>query len=365
MISIKWLDLYQGLIAQAGIIAIVCALLATVLRLAGRRLIAGTTRRADPFREALYRSAHAPLLALIILCGAYLIGTLVGRRIHSGMLAHVLDPSLHVGIIAVVAWAVWNVLKMYPEIRHPRSHDLDPMIYDLVGKFARLALLVLAALLILRTLHFPIASLLTVGGVAGIAIGFAAQGVVSNLFGAVVVYLDKPFKIGEWIVLPEMNISGTVEHIGWRSTRLRGFDTSPYYVPNYLFNTHIVETPPRMQARRIQQTLPVRYADVERMPAILKDLRAYIARHPGIDHHQSEIVNFTNYGTHSLDILIYCFAGTVQWGESLAVQEDVLLNAAQIIKRHGGQLALPVTRVQMQAAEPETACGGQPVVAQP
>ncbi len=361
MVHTKWFDLYQGLIVQAGIIAIACALLVTALRLAGRRLIAGSTRRADPFREALYRSAHAPLLALIILCGAYLIGTLVGRRIHAGVLSHVLDPSLHVGIIAMIAWAGWNLLKMYPEIRHPRGHDLDPMIYDLVGKFSRLALLVLTALLILRTLHFPIASLLTVGGVAGIAIGFAAQGVVSNLFGALVVYLDKPFKIGEWIVLPEVKLAGTVKHIGGRFTLLRGFDTSPYYVPNYLFNTHVVETPPRMQARRIQQTLPVRYSDVERLPTILKDLRAYIARHPGIDHHQSEIVNFTNYGTHSLDILIYCFAGTVQWGESLAVQEDVLLNAAQIITRHGGPLALPVTRVQMQMAEAEGDSDGQRV----
>ncbi len=364
MVHTKWFDLYRGLIAQAGIIAIACALLVTALRLAGRWLIARSSRRADPFREALYRSAHSPVLALIVLCGAYLIGTLIDGRIHAGVLSHVLDPSVHVGIIAVVAWAGWNLLKMYPEIHHPRGHDVDPMIYDLVGKSARLALLVLAALLILRTLHFPIASLLTVGGVAGIAIGFAAQGVVSNLFGAMVVYLDKPFKIGEWIVLPEMNISGTVEHIGWRSTLLRGFDTSPFYVPNYLFNTHVVETPPRMQARRIQQTLPVRYSDVERLPAILKDLRAYIARHPGIDHHQSEIVNFTNYGTHSLDILIYCFAGTVQWGESLAVQEDVLLNAAQIIRRHGGQLALPVTRVQMQAAEPEAGSDAQPVASQ-
>lgn len=364
MVNANWFDLYQGLFVRAGTIILACVLLATLLRVVGRRLIASSTRRADPWREAVYRSAHSPVLALIMLCGAYLVGTLVNNRIHAGVLSHVLDPSLQVGIIAVIAWTAWNLLKAYPSVRRPRAHELDPMIYDLVGKFARLGLLVAAVLLILRTLHFPIASLLTVGGVAGIAIGFAAQGVVSNLFGAVVVYLDKPFKIGEWIVLPEMNISGTVEHIGWRSTLLRGFDTSPYYVPNYLFNTHVVETPPRMQARRIQQTLPVRYSDVERLPAILQELRAYIEAHPKIDHNQSAFVNFTNYGTHSLDILIYCFAGTVLWGESLAVQEDVLLNAAQIIRRHGGQLALPVTRVQMQMTEPEGNCDAQTIASQ-
>ncbi len=349
----KWFDVQRGLLIHAGLIGLTAAVLVVLLRLLGLRLIRRSTGREQPLREAIYRAAHSPSHALIMLCAAYLIGRLVNDRIHARVLAHVLDPSLHVGILLVLAWAGWNLIEIYPLVRQSRARQLDPMVYDLAGKFARLGLLTLIALMILRTLHFPIASLLTVGGVAGIAIGFAAQGVVSNLFGAVVIYLDQPFKIGEWIVLPQMNISGTVEHIGWRSTRLRGFDTYPYYVPNHVFNTSVVETPPRMQARRIQQTLPVRYSDVERLPKILEDLRAYIARHPGIDHTQSELVYFTNYGSHSLDILLYCFAGTVQWAESLAIQEDVLLNASRIIRRHGGQLALPVTRVQIQQAEPQ------------
>ncbi len=361
MLPTNWFDMYRGLLIQTGIITLVCAILTVIIRVASRKLLYAATQRAEPFRQALYHSVRAPVLALVVLCGIYLIGTLINEQAHVALLALALDRTLHVGIIALIAWAGWNLLKSYPRLRRPHGHELDPMIYDLAGKFARLGLFTVAVLLILRTLHFPIASLLTVGGVAGIAIGFAAQGVVSNLFGALVIYLDKPFKIGEWIVLPELNISGTVEHIGWRSTLLRGFDTSPYYVPNYLFNSHVVETPPRMQARRIQQTLPVRYADVDRLPKILKELRAYIASHPGIDHTQSQMVNFTSYSTHSLDILIYCFAGTVLWGESLAVQEDVLLNAARIIRQNGGQLALPITRVQMQLPEPDARAGAQMV----
>ncbi len=357
----QWFDSDRSLLIHAAVIVSVSVLLVVLLRLAGLSLIRRSQGRTEPLREAVYRSAHSPVLALIMLCGAYLIGLLVNSRIHAKLLSHTLDPMLRVGILVVIAWAGWNLIRIYPLIRRPRAHELDPMVYDLTGKFARLGLVTLIGLMILRTLHFPITSLLTVGGVAGIAIGFAAQGVVSNLFGAVVIYLDQPFKIGEWIVLPQMNISGTVEHIGWRSTRLRGFDTYPYYVPNHVFNTNVVETPPRMQARRIQQTLPVRYSDVERLPGILAELRAYIRNHPGIDHAQSELVYFTNYGTHSLDILIYCFAGTIQWAESLAVQEDVLLNASRIIRRHGGQLALPVTRVQMQVAEAEGDSDGQRV----
>lgn len=353
MLNGSWFESHRSVVVQAGIIVLACAVLYGALWLSGRVLIDRSSQRAERLRDVVFRSLHSPLLALIVVCGIYLLGMLIDAQARIGVLAQVLNPALHVGIIGMIAWAGWNLLKTYPQIHRPHRHELDPMIYDLAGKFARLILLTIAALLILKTLHFPIASLLTVGGVAGIAIGFAAQGVVSNLFGALVIYLDKPFKIGEWIVLPEINISGTVEHIGWRSTRIRGFDTSPYYVPNYVFNSHVVETPPRMQARRIQQTVPVRYADAERLPQILRQLREYIDQHPGIDHTQSRMVNFTGYGTHSLDLLIYCFASTVQWGESLDIQEDVLLGAARIIRENGGQLALPITRVQIQAGEPE------------
>ncbi len=359
MLAAKWFELYRSLIIHAALIALAAAILFLLLRLSGLRLINRASGRVSAFREALYRAAHSPALALIMLCAAYLIGTQINERIHAPVLSRILDPSLRVGILAVLGWAGWNLIEIYPLVQHPRARTLDPMLYDLLGKSARLGVVTLIGLMILRTLHFPIASLLTIGGIAGIAVGFAAQGVVSNLFGAVVIYLDQPFKIGEWIVLPSLNISGTVEHIGWRSTRLRGFDTYPYYVPNHVFNTSVVETPPRMQARRIQQTLPLRYSDVERLPAILADLRAYIANHPRLDHVQGkvqgEFVHFTNYGVHSLDILIYCFANTVWWAESLAIQEDVLLNAARIIGEHGGQLALPVTRVQMQAPPSERA----------
>lgn len=351
MFLLKWIESYQDLLIRIGVILLVAAFLVSLVRLAGLRVIKRLKGRGKPLREALYQSTHLPLLVLIILCAAFFIGGEVNGQIHSQVLAQVLGPALRVGILVVIAWGGWNLITVYPLIRQRHGHDMDPMFYDLVGKLARFALVTVIGLMILRTLHFSIASLLTFGGVAGIAIGFAAQGVVSNLFGAMVVYLDRPFKVGEWIVLPQMNIFGTVEHIGWRSTRLRGFDTRPYYVPNHLFNSHVVQTPPRMQARRIQQTLPVRYADAERLPAILTDLRSYINGHPGVDHAQSEMIYFTNYGPHSLDILLYCFAKTVQWADSLAIQEDVLLNAARIIREHGAELALPVTRVQIQSQE--------------
>ena len=343
----KWFHSYHALLTQIAVILLIHAFLIIVVRLVGLRLIKKVAERAQPLREALYRANHSPVIACIVLSAVFLIVRRINEQIHAAVLSSGLDPALQVGILLVMAWACWNLVTIYPLIRRRHGHDVNPLIADLAEKFARFLLVMLFGLMILHTLNFSIASLLTFGGVAGIALGFAAQGVVSNVFGAMVVYMDQPFKVGEWIVLPELNISGTVEHIGWRSTKVRAFDSRPYYVPNNIFNTNVVQTPQRMRARRIDQTVPVRYCDADRLPVILRELRAFIHNHPRIDHSQSEMIYFTNYGPHSLDILIYCFVASVQWGESLAVQEDVLLNAARIIRRNGGELALPITRVQM------------------
>jgi len=355
----KWFDLYQAILIQIGAILLIHAALILAVRMVGSRLIKNVSARAQPLREAIYRAMHSPVVAWIVLSAAFLIVRRINERIHAAVLSRGLDPALQVGILLVMAWACWNLVTIYPLIRRRHGHEINPLIADLAEKFARFLLVMLFGLMILRALNFSIASLLTFGGVAGVALGFAAQGVVSNVFGAIVVYMDQPFKVGEWIFIPQLNISGTVEHIGWRSTKVRAFDTRPYYIPNNIFNTNVVQTPTRMQARRIDQTVPIRYSDADRLPVILNELRAFIHTHPGINHNQSEMIYFTNYGPHSLDILIYCFAATTQWGESLAVQEDVLLNTARIIRRNGGDLALPITRVQMQPMAPDASSVGE------
>lgn len=360
MFLVKWFDLYRSLLVQIGIIILFHAVLIVLVRLVGVWLAKRAASRTQPLRETIFRALNSPVIASIVLSALLLIARRINARIHATLLSGALDPALRVGILLVIAWACWNLVKIYSLIRQRHGHQVSPQVSDLTEKVVRIILVAIFGLMILRTLDFSIASLLTFGGVAGVALGFAAQGFVSNIFGAVVVYMDQPFTIGEWIVLPQLNVSGTVEHIGWRSTKLRGFDTRPYYVPNHVFNTNVVQTPPRMQARRIQQTVPVRYADAERLPVILEELRTYLKNHPGIDHGQSQMVYFTNYGPHSLDVLIYCFAATVQWAESLAIQEDVLLNASKIIRRNGGQLALPTTYVQIQQASGAEGPGGEP-----
>jgi len=356
-------DIFLG-VAGALLLGIVGSV---VLRL-GLRLICNVwTRRGQMVRVRITKAVATPLLTVIWTVAIYFVLLSVALPLHLDGIAQDLPIGLQIIILVMLAWIGLRVTReveeAYPEhMRVKRGREPDPMIVDAVGKIMRILIVIVVAMMILRALNFSIASLLAFGGVAGIAIGFAAQGVVANLFGALVVYLDQPFKVGEWIVLPAQDIFGTVEHIGWRATTLRGFDTRPYYVPNQIFNTSVVQTPPRMQARRINETVSIRYADFPKLPAIVEDARQFIANNPEIDHAQSEMVYFTRYGDHALQIMVYCFAKTQVWAESLAIQERVLIELGRIVRRHGAELAVPISQIEFTGPPAGEAIRGQALV---
>ncbi|NIP74156.1 MAG: mechanosensitive ion channel, partial [Gammaproteobacteria bacterium] len=119
------------------------------------------------------------------------------------------------------------------------------------------------------------------------------------------VYLDRPFAVGDWIRSPDRDIEGTVEDIGWRLTRIRTFDKRPLYVPNATFSTIAVENPSRMHNRRIYETVGIRYDDADKMGPIVADVRAMLEAHPDIETGRLLMVNFNAFAPSSLDFFIY------------------------------------------------------------
>lgn len=166
-----------------------------------------------------------------------------------------------------------------------------------MGKLLKAATFITAALVLLQTLGFSVSGVLAFGGIGGIAIGFAARDLLANFFGAIMIYLDRPFSVGDWIRSPDRNIEGTVEDIGWRLTRIRTFDQRPLYVPNAIFANISVENPSRMYNRRINETIGLRYEDIAKVPVIIERVRQYLIDHQDIEtESRTLIVNFNTYG---------------------------------------------------------------------
>ena len=208
--------------------------------------------------------------------------------------------------------------------------------------------------MVAQTLGFQITGLLALGGVGGIAVGFAAKDILANFFGGLTIYLDRPFSVGEWIRSPDKAIEGTVEFISWRHTRIRGFNKNPIYVPNSVFTSIVVENPSRMSHRRFKETIGLRYDDFEQVAAIVADIKSMLQSHPGIDATQTLIVNFNQFGPSSLDLMVYTFTKTTVWVEYHEVKQDVLLKIGEIVAEHGAEVAFPTQTLHLHhAADPE------------
>ena len=234
-----------------------------------------------------------------------------------------------------------------------KGKPIDKSTADAISQLLRFAVIITSFLVALQTMGFNISAILAFGGIGGIAIGFAAKDLLSNFFGGLMIYLDRPFAIGDWVRSPDKEIEGTVEKIGWRLTVIRTFDKRPLYIPNSIFASIAVENPSRMTNRRIYETIGVRYADVKVLPKIVDDVRTMLQAHEEIDTNNTLMVNFNRFSESSLDFFIYTFTKTTDWQKYHHVKQDVLFKINKIIASHGADIAFPTSTVYIEQGMPE------------
>ncbi|MDD3519543.1 MAG: mechanosensitive ion channel family protein [Chromatiales bacterium] len=330
------------------------------------RLLHHLTRRSEqtenPWDEAAVKAANPPLRVLVWIVGITFAADMVGIQADAPIFEAV-NPVRTVGVIAALAWFLFrlarNMETAMVERRLQAGKPVDLTTVNAVGKLVRVSVLITAALVALQSLGISISGVLAFGGIGGIAVGFAAKDLLANFFGGLMIYLDRPFAVGDWIRSPDKEIEGTVEDIGWRLTRIRRFDKRPIYVPNAVFTSITVENPSRMTNRRIYETIGIRYDDIGKMAAITADVKAMLAAHPEIDTVQTMIVNFNAFNDSSLDFFVYTFTKTTQWVRFHEIKEDVLLKIADIIASHGAEIALPTRTLHVpEGVHVESAAAG-------
>lgn len=318
------------------------------------RLEARTLQTASPWDNALVSAARRPLVVVAWVLGLSFAARIVAVSTEATMF-EIVKPVRIIGVIACIAWFlvrfIGNVQDEIIAQRMARGAPVDRTTVDAIGKLLRVSVLITAALVGLQSLGFSISGVLAFGGIGGIAVGFAAKDLLANFFGGLMIYLDRPFAVGEWIRSPDREIEGTVEEIGWRLTRIRTFDKRPLYVPNGVFAQIAVENPSRMSNRRIKEVVGVRYDDVGKVAAIVADIKTMLRAHPEIDQQQTLIVNFNEFSASSLDILVYTFTRTTVWVDFHEIKQDVMLKIADIVARHGAEIAFPTRTLHIASGQ--------------
>lgn len=300
--------------------------------------------------DAVWAAMWLPINWIILTVGLAMVASVYAEDQNSALLVYI-PLALTLALTGLIAWAFLRLID-HAERRFI-SKGKDETTVNALGKLMKAAVLVITALGIFQTLGFSISGVLAFGGVGGLVVGMAAKDLLANFFGAFVIYLDRPFKVGDWIRSPDRSIEGTVEHIGWRVSIIRTFDKRPLYVPNAIFSSIAVENPSRMSHRRIYETLGIRYADSKSMAAIVTEVKEMLTLHDEIDTTQTMIVNFNGFGTSSMDFFIYTFTKTTNWVHFHEVKQDVLLKVMAIIESHHAEFAFPTQTLHIAGVNPD------------
>lgn len=305
--------------------------------------------------DAFLTAIHLPVLMLIWLSAGYWLLQILQEHF-SIVVLEADNPLPKLILIVLVAWSCLRFLNRLEEILTSPEVMKKPMDPTTVGALSRLSRVIVAIMLVLIVMQsygYSISGLLAFGGIGGIAVGFAAKDLLANFFGGLMIYLDRPFKVGDWIRSPDKQIEGTVEDIGWRQTRIRTFDKRPLYVPNSTFANISVENPSRMTNRRIYEYIGVRYDDADQVAAIVEAVKDMLKQHPEIDHNNTLIVNLDRFGPSSLDFFIYTFTKTTDWIHFHEIKQDVMMKIIRIIEEQGAEFAFPTTTVHLVNEAPE------------
>lgn len=321
-------------------------------------LFTGISKKtATDFDDIILKSIQKPLTYLIILVSLILISEALNSLFE---IFEFFDTSkvIYLLIVILISWTLLRILNGYYSnksfLRNLKESD-DPMVveqtYEITIRIFKIIIIIITALTLMQEFGLSISGLLAFGGVGGLVIGLAAKDLLSNFFGGLMIFLDRPFKVGEFIKSPDRNIEGIVESIGWRLTVVRTFSKNVLYIPNSAFANIVVENATRMTNRRINQIIGLRYDDLDKIPKIVDDVRIYLESHNDIDQSNKPTVYFQSFSASSCDFFIRAFTNTKDWREFLKIKEQVLYKVSEIINNHNAAIAFPTMTIEMDNPE--------------
>jgi MscS family membrane protein len=228
---------------------------------------------------------------------------------------------------------------------------LDDQLVPIVKRSSKVFLFVIGVVLVLQNMGYSVGSLLAGLGIGGVAVAMASKDTVANWFGSLVIFLDKPFQIGDWIEMGDTE--GTVEEVGLRTTRVRTFANSLITIPNLLFTSNPVNNWSRMKKRRIKMTVGITYsASARKVDQLVKKIREIIENDEKI-RNDFYLVYFDNFGPSSLDIFIYCFTITTNWADFLQAKQEFMLKIMDCVKELDLEFAFPTQTVHVESLPDE------------
>jgi len=248
-----------------------------------------------------------------------------------------------------VVWSLMRIVDWISEVfvglAQRTASKFDDLLVPMVRRAVKVFITALGIVWIADNLDMDIGALLAGLGIGGIALALAAKDTVANFFGALTVLTDRPFEVGDWIIIGK--IEGTVSAVGFRSTRVVTFYNSVITFPNSILITTAVDNLGRREFRRFKTHVGVTYdTPADKLESFIEGIRELIRRHPYTrkDYYH---VYLHGYGANSLDILVYMFFTAPDWATELRERQRLLMDILRLAQKLGVEFAFPTRTVHM------------------
>lgn len=329
----QWLGILAIIVVGVVLDKLVSLLLRFVVRIWRSRA------KREEFRE-ISEDILRPL-ALMMMAVVWWVGINLLGLPEEAMLILLVAVKFLAGVSGV--WAAYRLVDLLGAYLLSRAHrtdsKLDDVLFPLIPRSLKIFVTVVGVIFVAENLNLDISSLLAGLGLGGLAFALAAKDMVQNLFGSITILLDRTFSVGDWIVVGD--VEGTVEGIGFRSTRVRTFYNSLITMPNSRFITAEVDNMGARRYRRLKCKLSLTYATPpDKIEAYCEGVRELVRQHPYMRKDYFHVY-FNEFAGSSLDVLVYVFWETPDWSTELRERHRFLLDCLRLAHRLGVDFAFP------------------------
>jgi MscS family membrane protein len=330
----------------------VCLLAGLVLKkisdyLFENRITPAFRRTHFKFDHLLSEAASRPAGWLLFLSGAAATAWVFGLPTEPTDVRGLVFAAFKILLAADVMWFLFRLVDVLAgylaRLTGRTDSKLDDQLVPLIRKALKLTIGAVLAVWVIQLLGYSVSSLLAGLGIGGLAVALAMQDTLANFFGSIFIFLDRPFCVGDVVKIDD--VEGTVEQVGFRSTRIRTWPATLVCIPNKKVAESVIDNLSKRPKRRVVQTVGVTYeTTADQMERAVASIAAILEADAGVDP-EVRIVRFEDFGASSLDIKVVYFTKAVDYAGHMETRERVNLAIMRALADMGLAIAFPTRTV--------------------
>lgn len=345
-------DLGGITIGQVALAGLILALALAARRLVGRILLTilrrWTIGDKTPAGENILAALAAPLRFVPILIALFVITAFLDLPAGAKDVLADITRSL---VATTFFWALFTIVEPAFSLLHGDRSIFNEAMVGWAVRVSRIVLLSLGAAVVLEIWGIHVGPILAGLGLVGVAVALGAQDLFKNLIAGIFIIGEQRFQTRDWIRVDGV-VEGTVETIGLRTTKVRRFDMAPVFVPNSKLADNALTNFSQMTSRRISWTIGLEYsATVDQLRDVRDGIEALIRNNPDFAAPPDAplFVRIADFGGSSIDLMLYCFTRSTDWGEWLRIREALVLEIKALVEKVGTGFAFPSQSIYVES----------------